>query len=154
MSGAAGALKEKGKVKCPAVNTVGNLNGLLDPGESITCSASYLITQADLNAGSVINTAQVHAAGTGSNIDSETVTANQNPALTLVKSATPLTYSSVGQPIAHSYLVTNRGNVSLAGAVAGADDKGAVTGPGGNTVRNPQRMRDPAGATTCSAGVL
>ena len=33
----------------------------LAPGESITITASYTITQADLDAGSVKNTAQGHA---------------------------------------------------------------------------------------------
>jgi hypothetical protein len=74
---------------CPNVNTVGNLDGFLDPGESITCTASYTITQADLNAGSVTNTAQAHAGGTDSNTDTETVLLFQSPSLTLVKTATP-----------------------------------------------------------------
>ena len=62
---------------CPAVSTVGNFNSTLDPGESITCTASYTITQADLNSGSVTNVATAHAAGTDSNQDTETVTAVQ-----------------------------------------------------------------------------
>ena len=87
---------DKATVTCPTVNTVGNLDGDLDPGEAITCTASYTITQADLNAGSVTNTATASAAGTNSNQDSETVTAVQTPALTLDKTATPLTYDAVG----------------------------------------------------------
>ncbi|HET8944140.1 MAG TPA: hypothetical protein VFO59_05100, partial [Dehalococcoidia bacterium] len=51
---------------------VGNLDNFLDPGESITCSASYSITQGDIDAGSVTNTATASAAGTTSNQDSET----------------------------------------------------------------------------------
>src|SRR5262245_17849292 len=30
-------------VTCPSVNTVGNLDGNLDPGESIFCSATYIV---------------------------------------------------------------------------------------------------------------
>src|SRR6185436_9158510 len=108
---------------CPNVNTVGNLDGFLDPGESITCTASYTITQADLNAGSVTNVAQAHADGTDSNTDTQTVTAVQSPALTLVKTATPSTYDSVGDVISYSFLVTNTGNVRLAGPVTITDDK-------------------------------
>ena len=74
------------------MNTVGNFNSTLDPGESITCTASYSITQADLNSGSVTNVATAHAAGTDSNQDTETVTAVQTPALSLVKTASPATY--------------------------------------------------------------
>src|SRR5215210_9552950 len=40
---------DKATVSCPALSTVGNNDGFLDPGEQITCTASYSITQADLN---------------------------------------------------------------------------------------------------------
>ena len=120
---------DKATVTCPNVNTVGNNDGFLDPGESITCTASYTITQADLNSGSVTNVATAHAGGTNSNQDTETVTAVQTKTLSLVKSASPSTYSTVGQSISYSYLVTNTGNVRLAGPVTVTDDKATVTCP-------------------------
>ena len=59
----------------------------------MTCTASYTITQADLDSGSVTNTAKGHAflgtAPVDSNEDNETVTAVQNPALSLVKDSHP-----------------------------------------------------------------
>ena len=67
-------------------------DGFLDPGEAITCTATYTITQADLNSGSVTNVATAHAGGIDSNQDTETVTAVQTKTLSLVKSATPSTY--------------------------------------------------------------
>lgn len=55
---------------------------ILNPGESLTCDASYTITLADLSAGSVTNTAQGHAYYVGnpvdSNFDTETVIANES----------------------------------------------------------------------------
>jgi len=99
----------------------------LAPGASITCDASYTITQADLDAGSVTNTAQGHGtfdvAPVDSNQDSETVTASQGQALTLVKTATPQTYDSVGDVIGYSFLLTNSGSVTLSGLFTVTDDK-------------------------------
>ena len=65
---------DKATVSCPALSTIGNNDGFLDPGESITCSASYAITQADLNNGSVTNTAKASAGEINSNEDKATVT--------------------------------------------------------------------------------
>ena len=107
---------------CPATAT-------LAPGASITCTASYQITQADLDAGSVTNVASASGGGATSPTDTETVTAVQAPALLLVKTATPQTYSAVGDVISYSYLVTNSGNVTLAGPFTVDDDKATVTCP-------------------------
>ena len=107
---------DKATVTCPADTS-------LAVGASITCTASYVVTQADLDAGSVTNTATATNGTVMSNPDSETVTAVQAPALTLVKTATPASYDSVGDVIGYSYLVTNAGNVTLAGPFTVNDDK-------------------------------
>ena len=95
----------------------------LAPGASITCTASYTITQADLDAGSVTNVASVSNGTVTSPTDTETVTAVASPALTIVKTATPTTYSAVGNVISYSFLVTNSGNVTLSGPFTVNDDK-------------------------------
>src|SRR5262249_6505362 len=56
-----------GEASCPALTTVGNEDDKLDPGEEIPCTATYQVTQADLDAGSVTNTATASAGGTESN---------------------------------------------------------------------------------------
>ena len=56
-----------------------------------------------------------------------TVDATQEPELTLDKSTTTTTYSSVGDLIDYSYDVENTGNVTLAEPVTITDDKTTAT---------------------------
>src|SRR5262249_30665758 len=68
----------------------------------------------------------------------------RTPALTLVKSASPLSYDHVGQLITYTYKVTNTGNVTLSGPFTVNDDTVTVTCP---SVAPP----GPAGPLTCTA---
>ncbi|MGB6993400.1 MAG: hypothetical protein WBG00_09260, partial [Thermoanaerobaculia bacterium] len=97
---------------CPATPTS------LAPGDSITCTASHTITQADLDTGSVTNTATATGKDPDgqdvvSNPDDETVTATQSPALSIDKSSTTTAITAAGQVVPYSYLVTNTGNMTL-----------------------------------------
>jgi uncharacterized repeat protein (TIGR01451 family) len=137
---------------CPSVNSVGNHDRNLDPGEVLTCTASYTITQDDINAGSVTNIASASAGGITSPADTATVTAIQTPALTLAKTADPLTYYQVGQVISYSYQVSNSGNVSLPGPVTVSDDKANNEScPSLSSVGNGDNFLDPGESLTCSA---
>src|SRR4051794_12912821 len=73
---------------CPALGTVGNGDGFLDPGESVTCTASYPVPQASLAAGWGPPRAPAPAPGTTPNPATQTATAAQTPALALEKSIT------------------------------------------------------------------
>ena len=116
-------MDDKATVTCP------DTSAGLAPLGTITCTASYTIAQGDLDTGSVKNTAYATDGKTSSEPDDETVTADQKPALTIVKTATPATYDSVGDVIGYSYLLTNSGNVTLSGPFTVSDDKATVTCP-------------------------
>jgi uncharacterized repeat protein (TIGR01451 family) len=88
------------------------------PGASETCTGTYTVTQAEVNAGSVTNTAT--ASGTvsdphtvTSNSSSVTVEAsNRTTTLSLVKSSGSVAYTIAGQVISYTYKVTNTGTTT------------------------------------------
>lgn len=59
---------------CPEVITVGDLDNYLDPGESLTCTATYTVQPGDVSVGSITNLAYATAQGVNSNTDSQTAT--------------------------------------------------------------------------------
>ena len=141
---------------CPALSTVGNGDGVLDPGETVTCTSSHSIVQADLDSGSVTNVASASGTFNGNTVtsptDTEIVTANQAAALAMVKTATPLTYSSVGDIISYSYEVSVSGNVGIDGPIVIDDDITTDENcPALSTVGNGDGVLDPGETVTCTS---
>jgi uncharacterized repeat protein (TIGR01451 family) len=121
----------------------------LAPGAQETCTSSYTLTQADIDAGQVSNTAT--ATGTppsGNPVTSTPSTANipeaSNPAITVVKSASPATVTTAGQSVTYSFVVTNTGTVTLTNATV---NEGAFSGTG-----TPPTVTCPAGAGSLLPG--
>ena len=110
---------------CPVTAT-------LAPGESITCTATYTVTQADLDAGSVTNiaTRQRHGDRRPRPPTAMTITAIQTRDLTLDKTLGRHDLRAVGDVIGYSFEVTNSGNVTLDGPFTVADDQATVELPG------------------------
>ena len=114
-------------------------SGPLEPGMSYACGRAYIVTQADLDAGSVTNSAQGHATyGSGQEVASDevgltiTYLAPEPPALTLEMTSDVATYSAVDELIGYSYELTNTGGVTLdAVSITNTKVVGDVTCPDG-----------------------
>jgi uncharacterized repeat protein (TIGR01451 family) len=102
----------------------------LAPGQSFDCTGSYTVTQADLDAGIVVNHATATATYRGgpvtSNPSSAQVPAVQQPALGLVKTAAEASYSGPGDVLHYTYTLTDIGNVTLEAPYAVTDDRAAT----------------------------
>jgi uncharacterized repeat protein (TIGR01451 family) len=100
---------DKATVTCPAVSTVGDLDNFLDPGESINCTATYVITGTDISNAQVTNTAQATVAGVNSNTASRTVPLSTSADVSLVKTLTTSSPYLTGQSITYTLVVANGG---------------------------------------------
>ena len=89
----------------------------LAPGAGIACTASYTVTQADIDAGQVANPATVDATGANGaavhRLDTANTVTNSAPALSLTKSATPTTGVAAGAPVHYTLVATNAGTTNL-----------------------------------------
>lgn len=115
---------------CPAIPA----EAPLAPGDSIECTATYKLVQADLNQGGVNNTAiaTATAVGTSEEVSSEdsasAFTENDlEPALSLTGSATAAG-SSAGDEVSYTFTVKNTGPVTVTGVEV---DLAAFTGTNG-----------------------
>ncbi|WP_157749652.1 DUF11 domain-containing protein [Jatrophihabitans sp. GAS493] len=121
---------------------------------STTCTATYPVTQADMDNGSIVNSAVANGAdivggAVASNASTATVNVTRTPALTIRKTAAPTTVTAAGQSIAYSFVVTNSGNVTLHG-ISIADTFTAPAGPV-PVITCPTTTLGPNDSTTCTA---
>ena len=116
-------------VSDPGATTLSCPSGSLAPGATRVCTASYTVTQADLDAGSHTNTATATASVAGvdlSESDSVTIDATQTPELTLnkrVAASSAPSFDAVGDTVVFEYVVLNSGNVTTTAPVTITDDR-------------------------------
>ncbi len=123
----------------------------LASGQKANFTATYTITQADINKGSVADSATANGTPPSgppvtSSPSTATVSLTQTPALTLAKSASVTSYSAAATPITYSFKITNTGNVTLTSV--------GVTDPhaGLSAISCSTTTLAPAAFETCTAG--
>ncbi len=107
------------------LGTVSVPSAALEPGRVVSVLAVYMITPADLDAGSVTDTAYAIGTYKGNDVKSNDATATitaDKPVLRLDKSALPEIYDAAGQTITYTYKVTNSGNVKISGPITFTDN--------------------------------
>jgi uncharacterized repeat protein (TIGR01451 family) len=103
----------------------------LQPGESTTCTATHIVTDADVAAGHITDTASATGTADGTEVISPpstvTIPIEQPASLTVDKSVqTPGPYS-VGQTVTFTYAVKNTGGVPLTDLAVNDDHVGHVS---------------------------
>jgi uncharacterized repeat protein (TIGR01451 family) len=127
----------------------------LAPSAFETCTATYTVTQADIDNGSVNDSATVSGdPPSGSPVTSPSSTASvpvtRNGALTVVTSASPSAVTQAGQVITYSFLVTNTGNVTMT-SVAVIDTQTVPAGPLTSGPACPSATLAAGAKETCTA---
>ncbi len=98
------------------LDVVGDNDNVLEVGETWSYTATHMVTQAEIDAGSsIVNTATADSDQTGPDTDDASIPVTQNPALNIVKDATVPgnTADVAGELISYTILVENTGNQSL-----------------------------------------
>ena len=141
---------DKNSVSCPS--------GTLTKGASETCTGTYTVTQADVDSGSVTNSATV--AGTtpsGTIVSSSpsvvTVLANSaTSSMTMTKSSTTSSFAAAGDLIHYQYTVTNTGTTTLSDvAVSDSAMNPNTATPTPVTVNCPSPTLAPGASEVCTS---
>ncbi|MFC4729045.1 DUF7507 domain-containing protein [Coralloluteibacterium thermophilus] len=120
----------------------------LAPGGTTTCTGTHTITQAEIDAGEVRNTATATGIAPGGGTvasppDDADVGIDAAPALSLVKTAGTPSGNRAGSTVGYQFVVTNTGNVTLSGIAIDDDRLDAPATCAATTLA-------PGGTTTCT----
>ncbi|PDQ36550.1 MAG: hypothetical protein B5766_00175, partial [Candidatus Lumbricidophila eiseniae] len=146
-------------VTCPTVGQP------VAPGGTLTCTGSYVVTQADADRGRIVSAARASgqaptpAGGTApartvsEGSSAGVVTIASAPGLSVAKSFNRTTVARVGDRVSYSFVVTNTGNVTMSD-IQVSDDL-SLNG-GGLTVTCPTAGQPlaPGGTLTCTGSYV
>ncbi|WP_338221301.1 DUF7507 domain-containing protein [Algoriphagus sp. oki45] len=119
--------------------------GTLAPGASTAVNTDYVVTQADVDAGFVLNTALTSGDSpdeeTPTDEDDEETPIERNPSIQIVKSDNGAQVDGEGDVITYTLTVTNTGNVTLTNVtvedpLTGLDINVGTLAPGASTAVN------------------
>ena len=103
----------------PGLSAISCPQSTLAIGAAETCTASYTVTQADVDAGGINLAATASGTAPSTTVvhgtSNVTTPAHQGPAIAVTPSSNPISYFGAGTKLAMNYLVTNSGNVTLHG---------------------------------------
>jgi len=134
-------------------------DGILVPGASTSCSATYTLTLDDVNAGSVSNTATAQGTDPSDTVVDDTkgttTTIPAAPSILLTKTASaidltvagPTDRADAGDQITYSFTILNDGNVTL--DTVNLDD--ALVGYADFACNDADGILVPGASTSCSA---
>ena len=120
------------RIKHALVNPAGTDCGIMRIGTTCTVPIEYTIVQADVDVGTVTNTATATADGVDERTASQQTPVHQVKDLEIEKTTTADGFAATGESVPYSYRVTNAGTVTLSGTLEIADDKiesGDITCP-------------------------
>jgi uncharacterized repeat protein (TIGR01451 family) len=104
----------------------------LAPGATVTCTATYVVQQSDVEAGKIDNTGTVNGTTTIGAVTASkslTVTLTRTSGVSIVKSSNASASTKAGDTITYSYAVKNTGNTTISSMVVTDDKLGAITCP-------------------------
>lgn len=134
-------------VSDPLVGAVSCPGDTLEPGATMTCTATYMLTQDDVDAGVVVNKATASGTPpTGDPVtagDQTTTPIEQTSSITLVKSSDASGELRQGDRVTYRFEVTNTGSTTLTSIV--------VSDPMVGPVDCPADALAPAESMTCTA---
>ncbi|MDI3387787.1 SpaA isopeptide-forming pilin-related protein [Streptomyces sp. B-S-A8] len=100
-------------------------------GQTMTCTGTYTVTEADAETGSVTNTATAHGRSNGTDVNSPpdevTLPVQRGPGLRLEKTTDESRAYRVGEEVPYTYTVTNTGPLELTGVTVDDDRLTDVT---------------------------